>query len=73
MGLKIGSSGSSKVMFMDPKSIPATQEQLPEGSSELQPILPAVPYVVCYKLIPRLKFRISTLEMKLQHIISKRS
>jgi regulator of protease activity HflC (stomatin/prohibitin superfamily) len=39
MGLKIGSSGSSKVMFMDPKSIPATlegmkaivsdQEQLP--------------------------------------------
>jgi regulator of protease activity HflC (stomatin/prohibitin superfamily) len=26
MGLKIGSSGSSKVMFMDPKSIPATLE-----------------------------------------------
>jgi regulator of protease activity HflC (stomatin/prohibitin superfamily) len=26
MGLKIGSSGSSKVMFMDPKSLPATLE-----------------------------------------------
>jgi hypothetical protein len=26
MGLKIGSSNSSKVMFMDPKSIPATLE-----------------------------------------------
>jgi hypothetical protein len=26
MGLKIGSSDSSKVMFMDPKSIPATLE-----------------------------------------------
>jgi hypothetical protein len=26
MGTKIGTSGSSKVMFMDPRSIPATLE-----------------------------------------------
>jgi hypothetical protein len=37
MGLKIGSSDSSKVMFMDPRSIPATLEGMRsivgEGSS----------------------------------------
>jgi hypothetical protein len=37
MGMKIGSSDSSKVMFIDPRSIPAALEGMRSIVSEVKP------------------------------------